>query len=149
MAISMDVLPESGAHLNGSDPSAGGVSDVLDSISDGFHQIDAEGRFIRFNAAGREIYRRQGLDSDQLLGRSIFDVFSDMESSEQGRGLRLALGGKANSFEAEYAPWQRWFAIRNHPLPAGGVATFFLDITDRKQSQQSLDESQALYRALV
>lgn len=149
----MEVLPETPTPRNGSGSELAtaldSLPDVLESIADGFHQIDAAGRFVRFNAVARDIYCAQGLDPDKLVGQSVFDTFSDIGVSQQGRALRQALRGEANSFEAEYAPWQRWFAIRNHPLPTGGVATFFLDITARKQSEQALDESEKLYRALV
>ena len=122
---------------------------MLESMTDGFHLIDSHTRFIRFNAAAREIYAAQGMNVDELIGKGIFEVFPDIAMSENGRAIRLALKGKSSSLEVQYEPWQSWFSIRHHPMPGGGVATFFLDITLRKQSEEALNDSERLYRALV
>ncbi len=145
----MHARSEEGTSRSRSDAAGVELPDVLESITDGFHLVDATGRFTRFNTAARAIYAAQGLDADGLIGRNVFEVFPGLESSAQGEPMRLALAGGANSFELEYAPWKRWFSIRHYPLAERGVATFFLDITERKRSEEELRASQHLYRALV
>ena len=117
------------------------VTETLESIADGFHVIDAEERFIYFNDAGRKMYAAQGLATADLLGRRFFEVFPDARDIEVGRAIQRTLSEHTVT-EAEnfYAPWQRWFAVRNHPTPEGGVATYFQDITERKIANERLHQ---------
>jgi signal transduction histidine kinase/ActR/RegA family two-component response regulator len=48
----------------------------------------------------------------------------------------------AVEFEEFCEPWRRWFTNRGFPTPAGGLSIFFRDITDRKQAEASVRESQ-------
>jgi light-regulated signal transduction histidine kinase (bacteriophytochrome) len=41
-------------------------------------------------------------------------------------------------FEVYYTPWQRWVEARAYPVPEGGLAVFFLDITARKEAEEAL-----------
>ncbi|UWZ82550.1 PAS domain-containing sensor histidine kinase [Occallatibacter riparius] len=114
---------------------------VLEAISDGFHVIDNQGRFQNFNPAGRAIYESQGLDADELIGRSLHDVFPGIENSDTGRALVECLHThQPTTVEGCYRPWNRWFSVRNYPTPDGGVATFFQDITERRQTEDQLSE---------
>lgn len=114
---------------------------VLDSISDGFHMIDAQGRFQQFNAAGRTLYRLQGIDADALIGKMALEVFPEHQTSEVGQAIFDCLHHKkASALESFYAPWNKWFWLRNYPIPDGGVATFFQDITDKKRTEEQLLE---------
>lgn len=116
---------------------------VLDSINDGFHMIDAEGRFQQFNAAGRAIYRAQGVDPDELIGRPALEVFPEHRQTATGEAILACLRDKRTSvIESFYEKWGKWFLLRNFSTPDGGVATFFQDITDRKTAEQDLAEQQ-------
>ena len=114
---------------------------VLEAISDGFHLIDKEGRFQRFNSAGRAIYRMQGVDVDTLLGKRIVDSLPGIESTEIGRALLECLHThQPTTNEGYYAPWNRWFSVLNYPTPDGGVASLFQDITERRRTEEQLRE---------
>ncbi|KAA6462103.1 PAS domain S-box protein [Acidobacteria bacterium AB60] len=116
---------------------------VLESITEGFHILDAEGRFQQFNEAGRAIYEAQGLDADALIGQRAFAIFPEHEETETGRAILTCLREKkATSLESFYPPWNRWFSLRNYPTPDGGVATFFQDITDKKRIEAQLAEQE-------
>ncbi len=116
---------------------------VLDSISDGFHLIDAEGRFRQFNAAGRALYRSQGLDPDALIGQRALDVFPDHQQSDTGHAILTSLQNRqASVLESYYPPWKKWFWLRNYPTANGELATFFQDITEKKQIEAQLREQQ-------
>ncbi len=116
---------------------------VLESINDGFHIIDSEGRFQQFNEAGRAAYRAQGIDANTLIGKKVFDVFPEHQQAETGRAIVACLKDKKPStLESFYPAWNKWFSLRNFPTADGGVATFFQDITDRKRIEAKLLEQE-------
>lgn len=116
---------------------------VLDSIPDGFHMIDSEGRFQQFNEAGRAVYRAQGLDPEGLIGKMALEVFPDHQQSETGAAILACLRDKQpRVMESYYAPWNKWFSLRNYPTPDGGVATFFQNITEKKKIEAQLHDQQ-------
>jgi PAS domain S-box-containing protein len=117
------------------------AASVLESITDGFHVIDSAGRFAQFNAAGRAIYAAQGVDADALIGVPVLNAFPELRSTPIGAAVFATLEQhEPTSIESWYAPWNRWFWVRNYPTADGGVATFFLDTTERKRAETLLKE---------
>ncbi|MDB6072951.1 MAG: hypothetical protein JWO89_591, partial [Verrucomicrobiaceae bacterium] len=102
------------------------VRSIIESITDGFHVIDAEGRFTQFNDEARRMFAEQGVDVDTLVGRQVFqEVLPEAEQSDAAPDLMRALKERVpTNRESYYEPWQRWLSIRNFPTPEGGVATF-------------------------
>jgi PAS domain S-box-containing protein len=114
---------------------------VLASISDGFHLVDAEGRFLQFNDAAREMFGVYGIDTAAILGQPIATVFPDLEQHAGGRALLTCLRDRqAITVENYYPAWDRWYNVRHFPVTEGGVASFFQDITAQKRSQALLAE---------
>lgn len=114
---------------------------VLTGISDGFHLIDAEGRFLHFNDSAREIFEAQGVNPASILGELASTVFPDLLEHAGGRALLACLQERrAISTESFYPAWGRWYQVRHYPTPGGGVASFFQDITTEKQSHALLTE---------
>ncbi len=114
------------------------VEGILESITDGFHLIDAEGRFTAFNAAAKLMFAANGVDTSDLIGADLLnEAFPEARDNEIGQAIRTALTERRpTTAESYYRPWKRWFSTRNYPTPDGGVATFFQDITERKQVEQ-------------
>jgi PAS domain S-box-containing protein len=126
------------------------VKHILESITDGFAVVDAKGRFTELNTAARRMFGSQGVDVNAMIGRDAFKVFPESRETDPGRVLTKALEKReASDIEAYYAPWKRWYFIRSRPLPEGGVAAFFQDITARKRADIALRESEERFRALV
>lgn len=114
------------------------VKGILESISDGFHYIDRDGRFVSFNSAAESMFAAHGVKTSALIGHHIFDeAFPEARNNEAGRSIRTTLKERRpTNVEAYYKPWKRWYAVRNFPTPEGGVATFFQDITKRVWSEE-------------
>lgn len=107
---------------------------ILQSITDGYHVVDAQGRFTEINAAAREMFSQQGVNPDALIGKRIFDeVVQEARKTEAATAFERTLAERVpTAVEHFYEPWQRWHFVRHFPTPDGGVATFFLDSTERK-----------------
>lgn len=107
---------------------------ILQSITDGYHVTDAQGRLTEINAAAREMLKGQGVDPEALLGRRLFEeVLTEARDTEAANAFERTLTERVpTTVEHFYVPWQRWHFVRNFPLAEGGVATFFLDFTERK-----------------
>jgi len=126
------------------------IRETLDSITDGLHKVDAAGRISYLNAAARRTIAENHLDPDQLIGRDFFAVFPETLQVEVGRALKQTLNERVpTAAESFYAPWRRWYGVRNYPTADGGVSTFFQDITERKQSEEMLRQNEALFSSLV
>ncbi|HEY3707085.1 MAG TPA: PAS domain S-box protein [Terracidiphilus sp.] len=114
---------------------------VIESMSDGFVSIDADGRFRSFNKTAADAYRARGVDCNTLIGKPLLEVFPDLEESETGAALiRCLREQKPTTAEGCFKTWNRWFLVRNYPTPDGGIANLFQDITERVQAEQQLHE---------
>ncbi len=127
------------------------LASILESITDGFHVIDAEGRFTQFNAAAREIFAAQSLNTDALIGKHVFDeVFPEARETESGKAMLRAMAAHTPvSVVTFYPPWRRWLNVRHYPTPDGGLASFFQDITDRHEAEAAVRESEERFRTLA
>jgi PAS domain S-box-containing protein len=115
------------------------VTSILNSITDGFHLIDRQGRFCQFNPAAVQNLAEQGWDAQALVGRRFDEVFVDALDNPAIQALGQTLHERmAISLEAFFAPWQRWYYVRHFPTGDGGVATFFQDITQRKRAEEQV-----------
>ena len=116
-------------------------SSVVESMTDGFVSIDAEGRFQSFNKAAVEAWAGQGVDSEGLVGERILDVFPNFEQDPMGAALMQCLRERVPTAVEGYFPaWKKWFVGRNYPTPDGGVANLFSDITERMRGEEQLKD---------
>jgi PAS domain S-box-containing protein len=103
---------------------------VLSGIQDQFYVLDQEWRYSFVNDRVAETV---GYSKEDLLGKSIWELFPDLTSSLFAQELdRAVKEQKVVRFEDFYPPWQRWFENRVYPF-AEGVTIFVTEISDRKQ----------------
>jgi PAS domain S-box-containing protein len=115
---------------------------ILESISDGFHSVDKDMRFTHFNEAARKLLASHGVEADTVLGKSIFEVFpKDQLGPAADAFLRTMKERQPTEVEIFYAAWGQWFTERNYPTDDGGMASFFIDITERKKHEEALRQA--------
>jgi PAS domain S-box-containing protein len=129
------------------------LQSILDNSTAVIQVKDLSGRYVRINRRFEEIF---GLDRSQILGKTDHDLFpreiadrfraNDQEVAETGRPLQ---------FE-EIAPLKDgphdYISVKFPLLDDSGVtyatAGIFTDITDRKQAERKLRDSEQLFRSI-
>jgi PAS domain S-box-containing protein len=105
-----------------------------------------------YTAVGGELLDELDLSPDDRVGVSIAEIHPDELLAEIEPNFRAALRGESTSFEVEY----RGRYLRANTLPvsdsAGNVSAGMLvvqDVTERREAQQEVRESEAKFRMLA
>ncbi|MEH1816953.1 MAG: ATP-binding protein [Nostoc sp.] len=119
---------------------------VIAGIQDQFFVLDREWRYTFVNDRVADVV---GIPKEELLGKIIWEVFPDVVQSEFDTQVHRAIAqNTVVQFEYFYAPWQRWFENRVYPF-AEGVSIFVTEISDRKQAEKALRESEEKFRNMA
>lgn len=111
------------------------LEDVLDSMSDAFFAYDADWRVVRLNRAGRDMVRRAGVESEAVLGRSIWASFPRLAETGLGDAMRRCARDRAPATVEQLGPHSgRWLEAHVYPT-AEGTAAYVRDVTDRKRAE--------------
>jgi PAS domain S-box-containing protein len=115
------------------------LTTTLESITDAFFTVDRQWRFTYVNREAERVLRRERAE---LLGRSLWEQFPDAVGSDSDRKYHEAMDEKrAVEFETYYAPFGMWFEVHAYPSEEG-LAVYFHDVTQRKQAQAALRQSE-------
>ncbi|MFD1514080.1 PAS domain S-box protein [Halomarina rubra] len=114
------------------------LSEVFGRISDAFYALDEAGRFTHINDRAAEIFQ---MSEEELLGRSIWEVFPDVTNSELEERFHAAMETQeATTLELYVEELEMWIELNAYPSESG-LSVYFHDITERKRYQQKLEES--------
>ncbi len=119
------------------------ISDILESITDGFIAFDRQWRFTYINLEGS---RTLGRSPEQLVGKNVWEEFPELADTSFGQLYRHAVAeGIPLELEDYYPPFAAWFYVRAYPSQAG-LTLYFLNVNERRQTQEILRQSEERLR---
>lgn len=112
---------------------------------------DKEGRIIdfRFLSVNPAAAKNLGKAAEELVGRTIFELFPDAEPYWLEAYVKVVETGESITFENYSAFLGRWFHVTAFRTMPEQFATIVSDITDRIRAQEELHESRERMQALL
>lgn len=128
-------------------PGAERLFAILDGIGDRFYAVDRDWLVTFFNRAAESFL---GLKRSDVLGRSLWEVFPELDGTEiEARYRRVMQSRSDEFFEARSTVWpDHWLEIRVFATPEG-LGMSARDITSRKQAEDALRRSEEKLRAAL
>ncbi|WP_197537337.1 SpoIIE family protein phosphatase [Modestobacter italicus] len=122
------------------------AAEIVDAMAIGFLAVDTDWFITHVN---RETERISSYTRDQMIGRTLWDVFpAAVGTVFEERYRRAAATGQPDSLDAYYPePLNAWVEARIVPGPAG-MAFHFIDVTSRAVAQQQAEQTAARERLL-
>ncbi len=113
------------------------ISNILESINDGFFSLDNNRCFTYVNARAEELL---DIRASHVLGRPVDEIFSKMEFQSLYIQFEAASRElKSTHFDYYAENLHKWFSLSLYPF-RDGFSVYFTDITQRKHLEMKLQE---------
>ncbi|MCU4742026.1 PAS domain S-box protein [Halobacteria archaeon AArc-m2/3/4] len=122
------------------------LDEIFGRVSDAFYALDDEWRYTHVNEHAADF---MGRSREELLGANAWDVFPEAVDSTLYDNYHEAMATQEPvSFERYSEPFGIWAEVTAYPSETG-LSVYFRDITDRKERERELAESERRYRTLA
>lgn len=112
---------------------------ILESIGDAIYGVAADWSVVFFNRHAEQFFNRSRED---VIGRSLWEAFPAVRSSDIGDGLRRVMEtAEPMDMVAQSPSTGRWADIRIFPLEYGGVAVSWRDVTMQRVQEAALADA--------
>jgi len=128
---------------------------LFDEMTSGYavHEIicDQTGKPVdyRFLAVNDAFEKMTGLNSTDIIGRSVLEVLSPTEPIWIERYGQVALTREPVHFENYSSALGKYYEVRAFSPEPGKFATIINDITERKRMEDALGQSEERYRTIL
>jgi PAS domain S-box-containing protein len=115
------------------------ITNLLESISDGFFALDKKWQFTYINGQAERLLQKT---QNELLGKNIWEVFPEIIGTTFHREYhRAILEQVCVEFEEFYPQLNCWLHVHAYPAK-DGLSIYFQDITERRRIAEALRESE-------
>jgi PAS domain S-box-containing protein len=119
--------------------------EILDSIQDGFMEIDRNWCFTYLNQRAAQ---NLGYTPEQLVGRNIWDAFPALLGTDQEAFYRQVMDQRQPAqIEVDGVLTHRCYELHAYPS-SEGLTLFWADTTERKCMEEALRESESKFMAI-
>lgn len=134
------------------------LTDALGSISEGFSLYDADDKLVIYNRRYRDMHGtgsidvvKQGVSFETILRNATASgEIRDAEGHvEEWVAERLARHRDPKGPHVQHRSDGRWIQINERKTDDGGTVATYTDITDMKQAEQSIQESEQRLRVIA
>ncbi len=119
---------------------------TLRSISQGFLAVDHDWQFTFLNEKAESIFARSRAE---LMGKQLWDVFPGIVGTGFESELKRAMRDRVPiQFELELVKGT-WLSLNVFSIEDGGLSVYMQDVTERKDAELRLLESEARFRQIA
>ncbi len=93
--------------------------------------------YVRVNPAFEEL---TGISTEQVLGKTLRQVFPDIDTMFYTEYSRVAISGQPAMFETYIQSLDKYYLVSAFRLETGETANIFMDISQIKQNEKKLKE---------
>ena len=119
---------------------------IITRVTDAIVEVNADWQFTLVNEQAERLY---DMDETYLLARNFWDVFDEARGTRFEEEYRRVMESREpTSFVEYFSQLDGWFDISAYPKADGGIAFYFVELTEQRERQQELEQANTVLSTL-